>query len=65
MMATIELNDEQATTLADILECYISDLRMEIADTDRMDFREVLKEKEYFLQDLVKQLKKDSKIVEG
>lgn len=39
----IEMTPEEAQILLEILEVYLSDLRMEIADTDQMDFREGLK----------------------
>lgn len=55
-MARIDLSDNEAETLKDILESYLSDLRAEIADTDSMDFREPLKEKEVFLNRLLNEL---------
>lgn len=39
----VDLNPEQTRMLREILTDYLSDLRMEIADTDSMDFREDLK----------------------
>ena len=42
-MPKLDLNNEEARMLREILESYLSDLRMEIADTDSMDFREMLK----------------------
>ena len=58
-MVQISLNIEEAEMIKDILSEYLSDLRMEIADTDRKDFREELKKKEVFLKDLLQQLKTD------
>ncbi len=55
-MATIELTNEEAETLSEILESYLSDLRMEIADTDQMNFRENLKKKEVFIKELLQRL---------
>jgi hypothetical protein len=49
-MASIELAPEEAALLKEILESYLSDLRMEIVDTDNMDFREMLKGREHFLR---------------
>lgn len=43
MAITLDLNEEERATLVGVLESYVSDLRMEIADTDRMAFREMLK----------------------
>lgn len=42
-MIQIDLTAKEREILADVLESYLSDLRMEIASTDRMDFREELK----------------------
>ena len=52
----IDLNAEEAGMLNEILASYLSDLRMEIADTDSMDFREELKKQEAFLKRLLKDL---------
>jgi hypothetical protein len=53
-MIHITLSSEEAVILREIIEAYLSDLRMEIADTDRMDFRDELKKKEIFLKDMLK-----------
>jgi hypothetical protein len=42
--------------LREILTDCLSDLRMEIADTDSMDFREDLKRRREFVQELVERL---------
>ena len=55
-MPTLNLSSEQADTLAQVLEDYISDLRMEVANTDSQEFRDDLKKKELFLKDLLRQL---------
>jgi hypothetical protein len=55
-MARIELTENEAETLKEILHSYLSDLRAEIADTDRMKMRETLKEKEAFLNRLLEDL---------
>ena len=55
-MARIELTDNEAETLKEILGSYLSDLRAEIADTDRLEMREALKEKEAFLNKLINEL---------
>lgn len=49
-MVRIDLNDEEREILRTVLESYLSDLRMEIADTDRKDFREMLKERKAVIQ---------------
>jgi hypothetical protein len=57
-MAQLTLTDDEAGTLRRVLELYVSDLRMEIADTDAMDFREELKREEAFLKKVIEQLGK-------
>ena len=42
-MLQLDLTQEETTTLRQVLEDYLSDLRMEIVDTEDMDFREMLK----------------------
>jgi len=42
-MVRIELQPPEAEALKAALDDYLSDLRMEIANTDSMDFREKLK----------------------
>jgi len=44
-MIEIELSDTEMRILAEILETAYSDLRMEIANTDSKDFRDMLKER--------------------
>ena len=58
-MPQLTLTDEEAGTLRRVLEEYVSDLRMEIADTDSMDFRDQLKQEEAFLKGLIEQLGTD------
>lgn len=53
-MVTIEFTDEEIETLRDIFKSYLSDLRMEVADTDQMDFRQFLKAKEVTLNNVMK-----------
>jgi hypothetical protein len=56
MMATLELSAEESRLLREVLESFMSDLRMEIADTDLFDFREQLKEKKRVLSELLERL---------
>jgi hypothetical protein len=56
MSQTIQVADDEAEILKSVLEEYISDLRMEVANTDSMDLREELKRKEEFLKRLAAQL---------
>lgn len=57
MTRTIQLADEEAEILKTVLEEYISDLRMEVSNTDSMDLREQLKRKEEVLKRLAGQLR--------
>jgi hypothetical protein len=49
-MVQIELTPAEAEILKTALESYLSDLRMEIADTDSLDFREGLKRRKATLR---------------
>jgi hypothetical protein len=52
-MVRIELDPTEAQVLKTVLESYLSDLRMEIADTDSMDLREQLKARKMILRKVV------------
>jgi len=56
-MVQLTLTDTDAATLKKALETYLSDLRMEIADTDTHDFRADLKQEESLSRRLVEQLR--------
>ena len=55
-MAQITLTQEEVATLRRALSSYVSDLRMEIADTDSWQFRQNLKHEEVLLKKLMEQL---------
>jgi hypothetical protein len=55
-MINLELTKEEKDILAMVLESYLSDLRMEIADTDRMDFRASLKKRKDVLKKVLETL---------
>lgn len=55
-MVQLTLAPQEATMLRDVLESYVSDLRMEISNTDSMEFREGLKSREEFLKKILQQL---------
>ena len=57
-MITIDIDKKEKDVLETVIESYLSDLRMEIADTDNMDFREGLKEKKAILNKVITELKK-------
>jgi predicted HTH domain antitoxin len=58
-MVQLTLMTEEAVMLGEILASYLSDLRMEIADMEAMDFREHLKQREVFLKKLLAELPGD------
>ncbi len=49
-MVRLQLDPTEAEVLRMVLESYLSDLRMEIADTDSMDYREKLKSRKLVLR---------------
>jgi hypothetical protein len=53
----IELNIEEAKILKEALTSQVSELGMEIADTDRKDFRDHLKRRKMILMGLVDKIK--------
>jgi len=55
-MVRIDLSPEEAGLLREVLESYLSDLRMEIAGTDSVSFRDNLKKTEGFLKGLIPRL---------
>lgn len=42
-MVQLDINDEEREILVGVLDSYMSDLRMEISNTDSQDVREMLK----------------------
>jgi predicted RNA binding protein with dsRBD fold (UPF0201 family) len=57
-MIRLELTDDDAKVLKGALESYLSDLRMEVADTDRQEFRDGLKQEETTLKTILGALAK-------
>jgi hypothetical protein len=55
-MVRLELSSEDAERLKVLCQQNLSDLRMEIAGTDRVDFREELKLDKAFLEGLIARL---------
>lgn len=55
-MIRLELNPTEAETLRAALSSYLSDLRMEVADTDSLDYREMLKKNKVVLTDIMQRL---------
>lgn len=57
MPIELDLNDAEATILSETLESVLSDLRMEIADTDSMDYRTMLKGRKEVLNKVLEQVR--------
>ena len=56
-MIHLNLTNEEKDILAEVLENDISDLRMEITDTDNKDFREALKKQKEVLKNVLETLR--------
>lgn len=57
---TIKLSDSEKDILSKVLESYLSDMSMEITDTDSMDYREQLKARRTVIQKILKEIKEPS-----
>jgi hypothetical protein len=55
-MKQLNLTETEVSTLKKTLDIYISDLRMEIADTEEKDFRDGLKQEEAILTKILNSL---------
>ncbi len=49
-MIQIDLNTEEKEILCDLLQVALSEMRMEIADTEQQDFRENLKRRKEVIE---------------
>ena len=56
-MQRLELTPSESEHLREVLENYLSDLRMQISATDLKDFRDKLRETREFLEDIVERLR--------
>ena len=54
----LELTDDEALLLKEILQSYLGDLRMEIADTDLQSFRNKLRSNEELIKRIIDRLGK-------
>ncbi|HOD03732.1 MAG TPA: hypothetical protein PKH92_01695 [Anaerolineaceae bacterium] len=59
-MVRLELSPEQYQLLVELLESCLSDLRMEIVDTDRIDYKDMLKDRKDVLLRLLETLRSAS-----
>ena len=56
-MSRINFTTGEEKELLQILERYLPDLEIEMADTERKEFRQELKKREVMMIDLIKRLK--------
>ena len=61
-MKRVELTENEAGSLAKILEFYLSELRMEIADTERIAMLGAMKGEELFIKKLLNRLQSREEI---
>ncbi|HNZ00431.1 MAG TPA: hypothetical protein PKJ34_04335 [Anaerolineaceae bacterium] len=57
-MVRLELTPEQCSLLLDMLECCLTDLRVEIRETDRFEYKNMLKDRKEeiaLLQEYIRQ----------
>lgn len=59
-MIQLDLNKQDTEVLTDVLETYLSNLRMEISATDLHDFREGLKSRKAVLIKVIDELKEST-----
>lgn len=58
-MVHLDLNENDVKTMIGILESYLSDLRMEIANTDRLAFRDMLRERKELIGRVITALREE------
>ncbi len=56
-MIHLDLTENEAATLVKVLDYYVSELRMEVTDTEQKDLRDALKVEEDALKKIVHTLK--------
>ena len=60
-MIQVDLDTTERTILMETLESYLSDMSVEIADTDRLEFREQLKARRDVLNKILEAVKRAHK----
>ncbi|HNT55168.1 MAG TPA: hypothetical protein PKG95_10680 [Anaerolineaceae bacterium] len=63
-MMRLELSSEQHQLLLELLEACLSDLRMEIVDTDRIDYKDMLRDRKEILVGLLEHLRHPTQVSE-
>ena len=64
-MPTFELTPEELDLLQEILTSDLSELRMEIVDTDNSRFKDGLKQRKRKMMDILEKLQKNGAVAEG
>ena len=57
-MPNLELTEDEAALLTELLQSHLGDLRMEIAGTDLQSFRDKLRKKEEIIKQMIDRLEK-------
>jgi len=57
-MSTLNLTPNEHQLLQELLESALSELRVEIVSTDRIDFKQALKERKQLMTDILEKLQK-------
>ena len=55
-MLQITLSDEEKSTLRDLLQCCLAEMRVEIHHTDDMDYKDMLKNRREVLNKILSEL---------
>jgi hypothetical protein len=59
-MIQLDLTPDEREIMTTVLKSYLSDLRMEIADTDRKAFRDMLKERKQVIRKVLDAIRLDA-----
>jgi len=62
-MIKLELTREEHRLLREIIEANLSDLRVEIVSTDRLDFKNALKHRKEILNNILEKLPESEKVL--
>lgn len=60
-MSALELTPNENQLLQELLESALSDLRVENVSTDRIDYKDALKERKRLMMDMLEKLQKNNK----
>lgn len=63
-MIRIELSPEEQQVLREVLENSLTDLRVEIVSTDRLEFKDALKHRKSILSRILEELERPEKLLQ-